>query len=58
MQQTCHRAIERGEIDSGSVTPRRLEVAQAMLRHHFLFGGTPIPDSVLVDEVVIPLLRA
>jgi Tetracyclin repressor-like, C-terminal domain len=59
MQEIVRRAAERGEIDSSAVTPRRLEVGQAMLRQHFLFNGVPIPDSVIieiVDEVIVPLL--
>jgi AcrR family transcriptional regulator len=59
MQEIARRAAERGEIDSSAVTPRRLEVGQAMLRQHFLFNGVPIPDSVIVeivDEVIVPLL--
>jgi hypothetical protein len=60
MQEIASRAVERGEIDRGAITPRRLEVGRAMLRHHFLFGGVPIPDEVIVeivDEVLIPLFR-
>ncbi|MBI3688231.1 MAG: TetR/AcrR family transcriptional regulator [Actinobacteria bacterium] len=59
MQEIARRAVERGEIDSTAITPRRLEVGQAMLRQHFFFGGVPIPDQVvveIVDEVVLPLL--
>ncbi|GAA2775964.1 hypothetical protein GCM10020219_053330 [Nonomuraea dietziae] len=41
------------------MTPRRLEVGQAMLRHQFLSHGVPIADEVIVeivDEVLLPLL--
>ncbi|MQA27801.1 MAG: TetR family transcriptional regulator, partial [Micromonosporaceae bacterium] len=58
MLEITRRAVERGEIDADAVTARRLEVGQAMVRQHFLFQGTPIPDEVLVeivDEVVVPL---
>lgn len=61
MQEIARRALARGEIDPTTITARRLDVAQAMLRHHFLFGGEPpIPDRVIVeivDEVVVPLLH-
>ena len=58
MQEIVRRAVERGEIESGAITPRRLDVAQAMLREQFLFHGPPIPDAAIVDivdEIVLPL---
>ncbi len=60
VQEVVRRAVERGEVDPASVTPRRLEAGQAQLRYHFLTHGAPIPDEVvvgIVDEVVVPLLR-
>uniref|UniRef100_UPI001962465E TetR-like C-terminal domain-containing protein n=1 Tax=Nonomuraea lactucae TaxID=2249762 RepID=UPI001962465E len=60
MQEIARRAVERGEIEAGAVTPRRLDVGQALLRQHFLFAGPPIPDELIVeivDEVVVPLLQ-
>ncbi|QUH05607.1 TetR/AcrR family transcriptional regulator [Saccharopolyspora erythraea] len=59
--EVARRAVERGEIPAEAVTPRRTEVAHAMLRQHFLFQGVPIPDKVIVeivDEVLVPLFRA
>jgi uncharacterized protein (UPF0248 family) len=47
-------------VDPAAVTERRLEAGHAMLRHHFITRGTPIPDHVIVeitDEVMIPLLQ-
>jgi AcrR family transcriptional regulator len=58
MQEIARRAVERGEIDRSAITPRCLDVGQAMLRQHFLFNGVPVPDSVIVeivDEVIVPL---
>jgi AcrR family transcriptional regulator len=58
MQEITRRAIERGEIDASAVTPRRLDVGQALLRDYFLFSGDPIPDEVIVDivdDVILPL---
>ena len=58
MQEITRRAVERGEINFDAITSRRLDVAQAMLREHFLFHGPPIPDAVIVeivDETVLPL---
>ncbi|HEY8454216.1 MAG TPA: TetR/AcrR family transcriptional regulator [Actinopolymorphaceae bacterium] len=60
VEEITRRAIERGEIDAGSVTPRRLETPYALLRMHFLVHGAPIPDDVIheiVDEVVVPLFH-
>jgi AcrR family transcriptional regulator len=59
MQEIVRRAVERGEINPDAITPRRLDVAQAMLREQFLFHGPPIPEAAIieiVDEVVLPLL--
>jgi AcrR family transcriptional regulator len=61
MQELLRRAVTRGEIPESAVTPRRLEVGQAMLRQHFLFNGVPIPDQIItevVDEVLIPLFTS
>ena len=60
MQEIVRRAVERGEIHSAAITPRRLDVAQAMLREQFLFHGPPVPDAAIVeivDEIVLPLFR-
>lgn len=60
MQEIARRAVDRGELRPEALTPRRLDVAQALLRHHFLFHDPPIPDEVvveIVDEVVLPLLH-
>ncbi|MER7013070.1 TetR/AcrR family transcriptional regulator [Saccharopolyspora sp. NPDC000359] len=57
MAEVIRRAVERGEVPA-EVPARRLEVGQAMLRQQFLFGGTPIPDEVIVeivDDVLVPL---
>jgi AcrR family transcriptional regulator len=59
MHEIVRRAINRAEITDTTVTPRRLEAGQALLRQHFLFNGPVVPDSVIVDivdDVVIPLL--
>ena len=60
MREIVRRAIARGEVDPAAVTERRLETGHAMLRHHFITRGVPIPDEVIVeiaDEVMIPLLQ-
>ncbi|WP_207756279.1 TetR/AcrR family transcriptional regulator [Nonomuraea cypriaca] len=56
--EVVRRAVDRGEVDPEAVTPRRLDAGHALLRHHFLFQGTPIPDELvveIVDEVLVPL---
>ncbi|MGP3965409.1 TetR/AcrR family transcriptional regulator [Nonomuraea sp. 3N208] len=61
MEEVVRRAVERGEVDPDTVTPRRLDSGHALLRHHFLFNGTPIPDELvvqIVDEVLVPLLTS
>jgi AcrR family transcriptional regulator len=58
MHELARRAVQRDEISSNVITPRRLDVAQAMLREQFLFHGPPVPDAVIVeivDEIVLPL---
>ncbi len=59
MREIVRRAVARGEVDPAAVTERRLETGHALLRHHFITQGVPIPDHVIVeiaDEVMIPLL--
>jgi AcrR family transcriptional regulator len=61
MEEVVRRAVERGEIDPDAITPRRLDAGHALLRHHFLFNGAPIPDELvvqIVDEVLVPLLTS
>jgi AcrR family transcriptional regulator len=60
MKEIVRRAVARGEINSHALSPRRLDVAQAMLREQFLFHGPPILDAAIieiVDETVLPLLQ-
>ncbi|WP_214402399.1 TetR/AcrR family transcriptional regulator [Pseudonocardia lacus] len=60
MHEIVRRAVARGEVDVAALSERRLETGHALLRHHFITRGVPIPDQVIVeiaDEVVIPLLR-
>jgi AcrR family transcriptional regulator len=60
MREVVRRGVDRGEVNPAAITERRLESGHAMLRHHFITQGVPIPDHVIVeivDEVMIPLLR-
>jgi AcrR family transcriptional regulator len=59
MREILDRAAARGEIRAAAVTPQLVGLAPALVDHHFLMHGTPIPDNVLteiVDNVLLPLL--
>lgn len=59
MSEVLDRAVKRGEIPAHAVTPQHIALAPALVDHHFLFYGAPIPDHVLteiVDAVLLPLL--
>jgi hypothetical protein len=59
MREILDRAAARGEIRQAAVTPQLAGLAPALVDHHFLVYGTPIPDDVLtgiVDNVLLPLL--
>ncbi|WP_117211551.1 TetR/AcrR family transcriptional regulator [Allorhizocola rhizosphaerae] len=61
VETIVRRAAARGEIDESAITPRRLEVPLALLRHHFLFHGVPVPGDVIgqmVDEILVPLFKS
>lgn len=52
-------AVDRGDIPAEAIQPRLIALAPALVDHHFLFHGAPIPDDVLtaiVDEILLPLL--
>jgi AcrR family transcriptional regulator len=59
MREILDRAVARGEIRAAVITPQLIGLAPALVDHHFLMHGTPIPDDVLtgiVDNVLLPLL--
>jgi AcrR family transcriptional regulator len=59
MRQILDRAVARGDIRPASVTPQLIGLAPALVDHHFLIHGAPIPDDLLtgiVDNVLLPLL--
>ena len=59
MTEIFTRAAERGEIRADLIRPPLVGLAPALVDHHFLFHGAPIPDEVLtgiVDDVLLPLL--
>jgi AcrR family transcriptional regulator len=61
MREILERAAARGDISPAVITPELIELAPALVDHHFLMHGAPIPDEVLtriVDNVLLPLLTA
>lgn len=53
------RATARGEIRAEAITPQLVSLAPALLDHHFLLHGAPIPDDTvvgIVDNILLPLL--
>jgi hypothetical protein len=61
MREILDRAAARGEIRAAAVTPQVIGLAPALVDHHFLIHGAPIPDEVLtgiVDNILLPLLTA
>ena len=61
MREILERAAARGDISPAAITPEFIELAPALVDHHFLMHGTPVPDEVLtriVDNVLLPLITA
>jgi AcrR family transcriptional regulator len=53
------RAIDRGEVDPSTLTPRRRSLAVDLFRHETLMTLAPIPDQVIeeiLDDIVLPLV--
>jgi AcrR family transcriptional regulator len=61
MREILDHAAARGDIPPAAITPQVIGLAPALVDHHFLIHGAPIPDEVLtgiVDNVLLPLLTA
>lgn len=59
MREIFVRAARRGDIPADAIRPDLIGLAPALVDHHFLFHGAPIPDEVLtgvVDGILMPLL--
>jgi len=59
VQQVVNRAIERGEVDPGRLTPRIINLPFDLFRNEMLMTLKPVPDHVLrqiVDDIFIPLV--
>jgi AcrR family transcriptional regulator len=54
------RAIARGEIDPGRLSPRVRSLPLDLVRHELMMTQAPVPDATLVeivDEIFLPLVR-
>jgi len=61
MREILDRAAARGDIPATAIKPQLISLAPALVDHHFLIHGTPIPDEVLtgiIDDILLPLLHA
>jgi AcrR family transcriptional regulator len=59
VQQVVDRAVERGEVDPGRLTPRIIDLPFDLFRNEMLMTLKPVPDHVLrqiVDDIFIPLV--
>lgn len=59
MREILERAAARGEIPREVIRPPLIGFAPALVDHHFIIYGAPIPDEVLtdiVDDLLLPLL--
>ena len=59
VQQVVNRAVERGEVDPGRLTPRIIDLPFDLFRNEMLMTLKPVPDHVLrqiVDDIFMPLV--
>ena len=55
------RAVERGEIDPGRLSPRIASLPLDLARHDLIMNRAPVPDKTLtgiVDRLFLPLVLA
>jgi AcrR family transcriptional regulator len=60
MAVVIERAIERGEIDPGGLTPRLAALPVDLVRHDLIMNQAPVPDEALieiVDQIFLPLVN-
>ena len=59
VQQVVNRAVERGAVDPGRLTPRIIDLPFDLFRNEMLMTLKPVPDHVLrqiVDDIFLPLV--
>lgn len=60
MQTILKRAVDRGEIDAASLTPRIVSLPTDLARHEILMTFEALSDEAIneiVDEIFLPLVR-
>jgi len=61
LTEILNRAVAREEIPASAIKPHIIGLAPALVDHHFLMHGAPIPEEVLtniVDDILLPLLTS
>jgi len=61
MAAVLQRAVERGEVDPGRLSPRVESLPLDLIRHDLIMNRAPIPDDTLieiVDRIFLPLVLA
>lgn len=59
MAPIIQRAVERGEIDPGRLSPRIISLPVDLVRHDLIMNQAPAPDDTLieiVDRIFLPLV--
>lgn len=59
MAAVIERAVERGEIDPGRLTPHIASLPVDLVRHDLIMNQAPVPDETLieiVDHIFLPLV--
>lgn len=61
MAAVIQRAVDRGEIDPGRLSPRIASLPADLVRHDVIMNRAPVPDDTLVeivDRIFLPLVLA
>ncbi len=61
MAAIIQRAVDRGEIDPGRLSPRIASLPLDLVRHDLIMNRAPVPDDTLteiVDRIFLPLVLA
>ena len=61
MAAVIQRAVDRGEIDPGRLSPRIVSLPVDLVRHDLIMTRAPVPDDTLteiIDRIFLPLVLA